>query len=240
VQGTWKGQLVLTGPGEVVLTAIDGELKSEAVFQVKEDKPQAELPVNVACTGCGIITEIKAFNVYRCNSCDEIYFVDRWAHTISLRKGAGGQAQPPRLVRFSFPADVNLLGAARSFVVNVLRHSGYPEDSVGDIELCADEAVTNVVEHAYQYDPKKSLTVELVMERETLRIIVRDQGKPFDPRGSQVDLDKHISERRTGGLGRFLIGSFMDQVDYQRENGENVLTMTKKITREDAAAEAKA
>lgn len=240
IQGVWRGQLILTGPGRVTLTAIDGELKAEAAFEVKEDKPAATLPFIVACPGCGTDTEIRAFNVYRCNSCDEIYFVDKWAHTISLRKGGHQNVQPARVVRFSFPADVNLLSAARVFLVSVLRQSGYSEDAVSDIELCADEAVTNVVEHAYQYDPKKSLTVEVVMEKEVLRIIVRDQGKPFDPRHKgEVDLDRHISERRTGGLGRFLIGSFMDEVDYQRDNNDNVLTMTKKLSRNDATAEAR-
>jgi anti-sigma regulatory factor (Ser/Thr protein kinase) len=190
----------------------------------------------VACPGCSSSTEIKAFNVYRCNSCDEIYFVDKWAHTITLRKGSSQQSQPPRTVRCVFPADVNLLSAVRVFVVSVLKQSGYAEDSVNDIELCADEAVTNVVEHAYQYDPKKSLSVELVMGQGELRIIIRDQGKPFDPRETQkIDLDQHIHERRTGGLGRFLIGSFMDSVDYARENGDNVLTLVKKIARKDTA-----
>jgi anti-sigma regulatory factor (Ser/Thr protein kinase) len=157
-----------------------------------------------------------------------------------LRKGGSQQVQPARVVRFSFPADVNLLSTVRIFVVGILKQSGYAEESVNDIELSADEAVTNVVEHAYQYDPKKSLTVELVMEKDLLRIIIRDQGKPFDPRpDGSVDLDRHINERRTGGLGRFLIGSFMDNVDYQRENNENVLTMTKKISRKEVAGERK-
>ena len=241
IQGVWKGQLILTGPGAVTLTAIDGELKAEAAFEVRESKPAVALPFVVDCPGCKSPTEIRAFNVYRCNTCDEIYFVDKWAHTISLRKGNSQHAQPPRVVRFSVPADVNLLSAVRSFIVGVLRQSGYNEDSVNDIELCADEAVTNVVEHAYQYDPKKVFTVELVMEKEVLRIIVRDQGKPFDPRAQgQVDLEQHINERRTGGLGRFLIGSFMDSVDYQRENNENVLTMTKKLSRREGASEGSA
>jgi anti-sigma regulatory factor (Ser/Thr protein kinase) len=240
VQGVWKGKMILTGPGKVTLTAISGELQAEASFDVVETKTPAVLTITVACPGCAAQTEIKAFNVYRCNSCDEIYFVDKWAHTISLRKGTRAAAQPPRVVGFSIPADVNLLSAARVFIVNVLRNSGYPEDSVGDIELCADEAITNVVEHAYQYDPKKSLSVELSMEKEALRITVRDQGKPFDPRSKEgdVDLDKHISERRTGGLGRFLISSFMDEVDYRRENNDNVLTMLKKLERREAEGKA--
>lgn len=232
IQGVWKGQVILTGPGQVVLGAVDGEMKSEALFEVREDQEPVALPVIVACPGCQTGTEIRAFNVYRCNSCDEIYFVDKWAHVISLRKGNRSQSLPPRVVRFSVPADVNLLSAVRVFLVGVLVQSGYPEDAVADIELSADEAVTNVVEHAYQYDPKRSLTVELHMERDALRIIVRDQGRPFDPRTSgEVDLEKHINERRTGGLGRFLIGSFMDSVDYERQDNENVLTMVKKMNR---------
>jgi serine/threonine-protein kinase RsbW len=240
IQGVWKGKVILTGPGQVSLAAVNGEIKTEAVFEVQELKPPATLPVIVSCPGCQSATEIRAFNVYRCNTCDEIYFVDKWAHTISLRKGTTQQVSTPRVVRFSVPADVNLLAAVRIFIVSILKQSGYPDDSVGDIELCADEAVTNVVEHAYQYDPKKSLTVEVVMERELLSIIVRDQGKPFDPRGSgEVDLERHINERRTGGLGRFLIESFMDSVDYQRQDNENVLTMTKKLSRREIGTEGK-
>jgi len=73
------------------------------------------------------------------------------------------------------------------------------------------------------------------MERETLKIVVRDQGKAFEPRkaSGDVDLEKHISERRTGGLGVYLMNSFMDSVDYQRIDNENVLTMTKRISRKE-------
>jgi anti-sigma regulatory factor (Ser/Thr protein kinase) len=52
-----------------------------------------------------------------------------------------------------------------------------------------------------------------------------------------VDLERHINERRTGGLGRFLIESFMDSVDYQRQDNENVLTMTKKLRRREIGSE---
>jgi anti-anti-sigma factor len=237
-QGVWRGSLVLTGPGKVTLTAVEGEVTADSVFEVREDKEPAKLPVKIHCPGCKAEAEIKAFNVYRCNHCDEIYFVDKWAHAISLRKGSSQAAGPPRAVRFSFPADVNLLSPARVFITQTLRQSGYPEESVGDIELCADEAITNVVEHAYQYDPRKSLTVELEMGKEELRIVIRDQGKPFDPRqDAKVDIDRHISERRTGGLGRFLMSTFMDSVEYRREDSENVLVMLKRIHRKEGASE---
>lgn len=229
-QGIWRGPIILTGPGNVALTASEGDVSGEGLFSVVETKEPAQLPTKVACPGCGAEIEITAFNVYRCNDCDEIYFVDKWAHAISLRKGAAHRAAESRMVRCSFPADVNLLSTVRIFLAHVLKQSGYPEDAVGDIELCADEAVTNVVEHAYQYDPRYSVTLEIVMEPKRLTLRVRDQGKPFDPRGrDRVDLDQHIAERRTGGLGVYLMHTFMNKVDYRREGQENVLELVKDI-----------
>jgi serine/threonine-protein kinase RsbW len=46
-----------------------------------------------------------------------------------------------------------------------------------------------------------------------------------------VDLEQHIAERRTGGLGVHLMHAMMDAVDYRREDGQNVLVLTKKAAR---------
>jgi len=228
-KGIWRGKVVLTGPGEVVLKAVFGEQTGEAGFRVQETKTPAALPVVVRCPGCDLATEIRAFNVYRCRDCDEIYFVDKWAHAISLKAGHRGTPPPPKTVSLTIQADANLLGALRDFLTTVLREYGYTDDVVNDIELAADEAVTNVVEHAYQYDTRRSLTVEMQMDRQQVRVLVKDQGEAFTPKTPQVDLDQHIAERRTGGLGVHLIHTMMDSVDYRREEGSNVLILTKKV-----------
>ncbi|HXC63496.1 MAG TPA: ATP-binding protein, partial [bacterium] len=229
--GIWRGQVVLTGPGQVTLRAASGEAGGEARFEVTETKPPASLPVVVACPGCQQPIEIRAFNVYRCRQCDEIYFVDKWAHAISLKAGTRGAPLPPKVCGVTMPADVNLLAALRGFITAVLRENGYANDLINDVELAADEAVTNVVEHAYQYDSKRSLSVELRMERDQVQVLVRDQGQAYQPPAAQVDLDKHIAERRTGGLGVHLMHTMMDQVDYRREDGSNVLVLSKKAQR---------
>ena len=228
VKGIWRGQVVLTGPGEVALKGVFGEVGGESVFQVLETKTPAALPVVVRCPGCQLATEIRAFNVYRCRDCDEIYFVDKWAHAISLKAGHRGTPPPPKTVSLTIPADANLLGALRGFLTTILREHGYSNDVINDLELAADEAVTNVVEHAYQYDARRSLTVEMQMDRTQVRVLVKDQGEAFEPQSPTVDLDQHIAERRTGGLGVHLIHTMMDSVDYRREEGSNVLILTKK------------
>lgn len=228
-QGVWRGQVILTGPGNVSLRAVAGEVQGEAGFDVVETKPQAQLPVVVKCTGCGTATEIRAFNVYRCRECDEIYFVDKWAHAISLKAGNRGVPPPPKRVKLEFPADVNLLASARVYVTAVLREQGVPTEAINDVELAADEAVTNVIEHAYQYDARRTVGIELLLEKGVLRVVIRDNGEPFTPaERPPVDLDKHIAERRTGGLGVHLMHQLMDKVEHRREGGENVLELTKR------------
>jgi serine/threonine-protein kinase RsbW len=232
-QGVWRGKVILTGPGRTGLKASSSgaggsEAAGEVVLEIVETMAPAALPFEVGCPGCGLKTEIHAFNVYRCRDCDEIYFVDKWAHAISLKTGTRGVPPPPKNVSLSFPADVNLLGAVRSFLTAVLREHGYPLEVVNDLELASDEAVTNVVEHAYQYDTHKTVHVDVVMEKRRILIRIKDQGQAFNPLlSSPVNLDQHIAERRTGGLGMHLMQTLTDSVDYRREEGFNVLTLTK-------------
>jgi len=234
--GVWRGKVALTGPGPTGLRAVcsipAGEVTGELTFDVLETKPLAVLPVTILCPGCALATEIRAFNVYRCRDCDEIYFIDKWAHAISLKAGHRGAPPPPKTVNVSMPADVNLLAALRGFMTAVLREHGYGQDLVNDLELAADEAVTNVVEHAYQYDTRKTVFLELIMEKKQVSVRVKDQGKAFNPTQAEpVNLDQHIAERRTGGLGVHLVQTLTDSVDYRREDGFNVLTLVKKVVK---------
>lgn len=227
--GVWRGKVILTGPGTVELRASSGPASGEARFAVVETKAPAVLPVHLACPGCALRTEIHAFNVYRCRDCDEVYFVDRWAHAISLKPGRRDQAPPSKSVKVEIPADVNLLAGLRVFVTTMLKEHGYNSDLINDLELAADEAVTNVIEHAYRYDARRSFSVELQMDKAAARVVIRDSGEPFVPsQAPKVDLDQHIAERRTGGLGVHLMHTMMDAVEHRRENEQNVLILTRK------------
>lgn len=231
-KGVWRGRIILTGPGTVSLRASAAQAVGDASFNVVETKAPAVLPVHLACPGCGLRTEITAFNVYRCRDCDEVYFVDRWAHPISLKPGRRDQPPPVKSAKIELPADVNLLAGLRVFVTTLLREHGYNADLINDMELASDEAVTNVIEHAYRYDTKRSFQVELQMDRKAVKVIIRDNGEPFVPgQAPKVDLDQHIAERRTGGLGVHLMHTMMDQVEHRREGDQNVLILTRAAVR---------
>ena len=59
---------------------------------------------------------------------------------------------------------------------------------------------------------------------------VSDKGIPFNPLDRpDPDITLPAEEREIGGLGILITKKTMDSVTYTNENGENVLTMVKKI-----------
>ena len=60
--------------------------------------------------------------------------------------------------------------------------------------------------------------------------MIRDNGPAFDPRKTPApDPETPIEERNPGGLGIFLVRSKMDEMDYRREDGWNIVILRKKL-----------
>ena len=58
----------------------------------------------------------------------------------------------------------------------------------------------------------------------------RDKGIPFDPLAkADPDVTLSAEKRQIGGLGIYMVKKSMDEVRYRRENGENILTIRKKL-----------
>jgi anti-sigma regulatory factor (Ser/Thr protein kinase) len=73
--------------------------------------------------------------------------------------------------------------------------------------------------------------VKATVDLEAVQIEIVDTGRGFDPaQVQQVDLDKLISQRKSGGLGMRLIKSLMDEVQYEIVPGQkNELRMVKRL-----------
>ena len=57
-----------------------------------------------------------------------------------------------------------------------------------------------------------------------------DSGVPFNPlKKKDADITLSAEERQIGGLGILMVKRSMDKVDYVYENGQNILTLVKKI-----------
>ena len=98
------------------------------------------------------------------------------------------------------------------------------------LNLVLEEAFTNVVNYGYQ--DEKSHEIELVFEKQNNRLFISliDDGVPYDPTiTADPDINLPAEEREIGGLGVFLIRKMMDKVNYQRQEGHNILKMEKMI-----------
>ncbi len=105
------------------------------------------------------------------------------------------------------------------------------ETTMRKIELALEEAIVNIVEHAYQRKGGQILIRFNQPKTSVAEITLKDQGPPFNPLEHQEQFDPlaSLEERNIGGLGIFLLTQYMDDVRYSREQNHNVLTLSKQI-----------
>jgi len=129
-----------------------------------------------------------------------------------------------------FSAKFEFLDEIREFVGDIARAGGFGDKDVYNIQLAADEAASNVIEHAYEGVSDGLLELSCGVRGNTITIILVDHGESFDPSVIPLpDLKADLSERKIGGLGIFLMRKLMDEVHYEaKPNKNNVLTMIKR------------
>lgn len=113
------------------------------------------------------------------------------------------------------------LNSVREFVSTAARKFGFTDEEVGKIALAVDEACTNVIKHAYRYEPDKPITVTISGEGTAFEIAIKDQGLQFDPGTVPTpNMKEYLTHYRKGGLGVYLMKSLMDQVVYSIKPGK--------------------
>ncbi len=125
------------------------------------------------------------------------------------------------------------LAGVRARVREFARACGLTPEAVDEVELAADEAVTNAVRHAYAPGRPARLEVHGARVGATLVLTVRDFGKRYAPKPvTAAQVRRTLLARRGHGLGRFIMKSCMDSVRYRSVRGKyNETKMEKKIKR---------
>lgn len=128
-----------------------------------------------------------------------------------------------------FPAKFEYLDEIRDFVGEKARACGFSEKDIYSIQLAADEAASNIIEHAYEGISNVSFELTCDFENNRLVITLLDHGKMFDPsKVAQPDISADLSDRKIGGLGIYLMRTLMDEVHYEITPSGNLLTLVKR------------
>ena len=130
----------------------------------------------------------------------------------------------PESVSFEYDTSMKGLEKAASDLASALEQ--VPESCKNTLLVAADEIFANVVR--YSGATSWMLTIEKPRNPDGVRLIITDDGKPFDPIAHR-DPDTTIcaQDREIGGLGILIVKKTMSPVTYRRRNGRNILTMGK-------------
>ncbi|TVQ65262.1 MAG: ATP-binding protein [Balneolaceae bacterium] len=125
-------------------------------------------------------------------------------------------------------ASTEHLSEVREFVSMHAGLHGFNDKEIADIRLAVDEACTNIIKHAYKYDPSKEIGIVITVDDEKFMIVITDQGEPFDKKKYQKpSLKKQIAQKKRGGMGVHLMRKLMDEVRYSKTDNLNTLCMCK-------------
>jgi len=126
--------------------------------------------------------------------------------------------------------DIRQIPQLAGFVETIAEEMRLEQSLAMGINLALEEAVTNVIMYAYPEGSDGLVDIEAIMRKKSLDFVITDSGTAFDPTSVPVpDTSLEVSERPIGGLGIFLVRNIMDTVQYERKDGKNILSMTKKI-----------
>ena len=117
-----------------------------------------------------------------------------------------------------------------SFIKSVTEKLGIEKSLARQLRLAVEEAVVNVIDYAYPAGTEGDITIKCMSDGKTLRFQIIDSGVAFDPTAKEkADTTLSAEDRQIGGLGILLVRELMDSINYERENGKNILTLIKNL-----------
>ena len=138
----------------------------------------------------------------------------------------------PLPVKLEICSTPNHLPIVRGAVERLCQHLGFGEDCTARIVMSIDEALANVIRHAYHGAADQPIEIELSVlgppPGNGLRVCIRDHGRSVDP--SRIR-SRDLGDVRPGGLGVHIMTECMDCLEYrQAEGGGTILTMVKRLS----------
>ncbi|MFA5626442.1 MAG: ATP-binding protein [Thiohalomonadaceae bacterium] len=125
-------------------------------------------------------------------------------------------------------AELANLEALQEYLAGCATQFGLEPRRIGMLTMALEEIFVNICSYAY---PAGQGPVTLTCRDEGEHFIaeVSDEGQAFDITSvAEPDLKADIETRNIGGLGLFLVRKVVDQLDYFRQDGRNIVRLTLK------------
>lgn len=127
----------------------------------------------------------------------------------------------PKIKKLTLASGFDELQLVESFVGELQEWTGFGDDLFGNVLLALSEAVTNAIVHGNKEDKSKKVYIAAVLEKDSIKISVKDEGEGFDP-DTLPDPLKEENLLKEGGRGVYLIEQYADEITYA-ENGTRII-----------------
>ncbi|MFZ4681745.1 MAG: ATP-binding protein [Terrimicrobiaceae bacterium] len=131
---------------------------------------------------------------------------------------------------FRLRNDFGDLSAVAEATTNFLEENAAGPEVVFAANLAIEELVTNIIKYGYDDEASHEITVHLATSADVLEIRICDDGHEFNPFDQpEPDTTLPAEERDIGGLGIHFVRNMLDSCAYVRQDGRNIVTITKKL-----------
>jgi anti-sigma regulatory factor (Ser/Thr protein kinase) len=129
-------------------------------------------------------------------------------------------------VTLTVPSHPKYLYVVRSALYPILVEAGFGRKDARKIILAVDEACSNIIRHAYEGDPTKTITMTTTDDADHFTVRLRDYGRKAD---TAKIAPRNLEDVRPGGLGTHFMGAAFDVVTYDTNQEQGtLLTLEKK------------
>lgn len=129
--------------------------------------------------------------------------------------------------RLELSADLSEVARMNAWLDELAGALGLEERIAGDIKLCLNEAVTNIVSYGHTEAASGRAAVSLQVLEDRVLVTLRDNGAAFNPlEAPEPPKPERIEEARVGGLGIKIMRDTASAMSYRREGGENALALS--------------
>jgi len=116
-------------------------------------------------------------------------------------------------IRIEVPALTENIRMIESFIDNARERFHLDDDIYGNIMIAVTEAVNNAIKHGSNSDSARNVNLSLLVEGDTLKFRVEDQGPGFDYL-HLPDPTAPENLEKPGGRGIFLMKHLADDVSF--------------------------
>jgi len=136
------------------------------------------------------------------------------------------------LLRLELPSNPEILAVVRSAVTRLTEEIGFPAAESRAITRAVDEALANIIRHAYGGRPEQPIEVlcrrvqsrSCGRKRAGLEIVLVDHGAAADRKKL---CGRSLDDIRPGGLGMHFIQDGVDVMQYKSKGRKNWLRLVK-------------